>query len=324
MEIREKLIYLGAFFNSKGNNRDLIDDRIQKGRTCMVNSIAMCCEVTLGLFAIVSLILIYKCVFLAVLLYGCQVWTRLTKNEEKRLLTIQRQFLKQILHVPRSTCNSYTYLEMGILPVTAEIHIRKLTFLHHILCLDQDDPVQLTYNQQLLYVAERNWGNECNQLRELYGFEEKDNEISAMSKEAWKRKVKDRVKAKLLGDLNAEKANMKKVSSTADYESLESQEYLTKMKPEHSRILFRVRSRMTLVKEHRLFEFGEENMICRLCQREPETLGHIMNQCASLRQPVVAEGDEYSTDMRTLELVARRMVEFGEKLDVMSAENVDI
>ena len=89
MEIKEKIIYLGAFFNRKGNNKDLIDDRIQKGRTCMVNSIAMCSDVTLGAYDIPSLFLVYRSAFVSTLLYGCQFWTRLMKNDEKSLATVQ-------------------------------------------------------------------------------------------------------------------------------------------------------------------------------------------------------------------------------------------
>jgi hypothetical protein len=315
MEVKEKIVYLGDDFNSKGNNGDLINESIRKGRTSMINSIAMCSEVTLGAYVIQSLILVYKSVFLHTLLSGCQSWTRITKNEEKKLQTIQLQFLKRILHVPRSACNCYTYLELGVLPVIAEIHIRKLSYLRKILRLDEDDPMKKTYQQQLMYVAEKNWGNECNDLRRTYGIETKDEEIKELSKETWKSKVKESVRRKFLEKLNEEKQKMKKVAATDAYENLECQEYLKKMKSERARLLFRIRSRISLVKEHRQFEFGDDNMKCRVCDSEPETLHHVLCRCGTLSEPAVCEGDEYSSDIKTLETVAARMAEFVEKVD---------
>ena len=314
MEVKDKIIYLGAFFNRRGTNKDLIDDRIQKGRTCMVNSIAMCSDITLGAYDIPSLILVYNSAFVSTLLYGCQFWTRVLKNEEKRLTTIQLQFLKQILRVPRSTCNCYVYLELGVLPIVAIIHIRKLTFLHHILCLENDDPVQRAYLQQLTYIAEKNWANECNELRETYRIDENDEEIASVSKKAWKRRVKKKVREKVLQDLNEERLTMKKVSKTKAKENMNCREYLKKMRSDQARLVFRVRSRMTLVKEHRKYDFKEDNMQCRLCDMEPETLEHVMHECPGLREKPVDAGTEYSEDLKTLEMVAARLAEFGEKV----------
>ena len=251
------------------------------------------------------------------MLYSCQVWTRLTKDDEKCLSTIQLQFLKQILQVPRSTCNCFTYLELGVLPVTAVIHIRKLTFLHHILCLDHDDPVLLAYQQQMNYVAEKNWANECIQLRAKYNLKENDEEIALLSKEAWKERVKKIVTREVLQDLNEEKMSKKKVAATKIYESMEGEEYLTTLKPEHARILFRVRSGMSIVKEHRQYEYGEDDMLCRLCDCERETLGHVF-QCKEMNSPMVNEGDEYSEDMDKLEAVAVRMCDFGAQVDKLN------
>ena len=109
METKQSIAYLGALFNSKGNNEDLVKDRIQKARSCMVNSISMCADVTMGAYAVQSLILVYKSVFIPTLLYGCQVWTRMTKIEENKVQTIQLQFLKKMHLLPRTAFNCFVY-----------------------------------------------------------------------------------------------------------------------------------------------------------------------------------------------------------------------
>ena len=77
----------------------------------------------------------------------------------------------------------------------------------------------------------------------------------------------------------------------------------------------RVVSSASTVKEHRRFEFDNDNMKCRICDGEPETLVHVLCRCGTLCEPAVCEGDEYSSDMKTLEMVAARMSEFVEKVD---------
>ena len=99
--------------------------------------------------------------------YGASVWTNLTKGEVQKMQILQLQFLKRSLQVPRSTSNCVVYLELGVLPVIYEIHARKLTFLHHVLTLSEDDPVFRTYKEQRKYIMERNWANEIKELREI-------------------------------------------------------------------------------------------------------------------------------------------------------------
>ena len=98
-----------------------------------------------------------------------------------------------MLHAPTSTSNVVTFLETGTLPIENEIHVRQLTFLHHIINLQDDDPVKTTYCQQLKYPYEPNWANTVVALRRKYGIGERDDEIVEISKERWKGIVKAKV-----------------------------------------------------------------------------------------------------------------------------------
>ena len=69
MEEKDKIEYLGAMYNKKGNNADLIEHRIKQAKTCMVTSIAMCTDITLGCYEFQALTLTYKSVFVQILLY---------------------------------------------------------------------------------------------------------------------------------------------------------------------------------------------------------------------------------------------------------------
>ena len=140
--------YLGDIFNEKGDFRDLIADRFRRRTICTVNSMALCNDTQMGKYAISSLITLYKAVFLQTILHNSGTWDNLTKNDLTKLSSIQNKYLKWMLHTPRGTCTSFTLLELGLLPISHEIVLRKLNFLHHILNLPTDDPVHITYNEQ--------------------------------------------------------------------------------------------------------------------------------------------------------------------------------
>ena len=185
LEERQVVTYLGDMFNRKGNNNDMIEDRVKSGKSCIVNSISMCSDVSMGSFAIETLLVLYKGLFLQVVLSNAQAWSNLNNRDKNNLQTIQLKYLKRVFRAPSSTSNCLTFLETGIIPIEHEIHIKQLTFLHHILTLPYDDPVRLTYEEQKKYPA-ANWFNEVTAIRSMYEIEETEEEIINIPKEKWK------------------------------------------------------------------------------------------------------------------------------------------
>ena len=187
--------YLGDEFNDVGTNKHLVEERVKKGKACIVSAISMCNEVTMGIYAVQTLLLLYSgLLFLQVLLYNSRSWCNLSKQDLNSLRIIQMKYLKRIFHAPSSTSNVIVLLETGTLPIEQEIHKRQLNFLHHILTLENTDPVKLTYQEQLKYPYEKNWGNEIKELRINYGIIDSDEEITHYSKDSWKTKVKTLLK----------------------------------------------------------------------------------------------------------------------------------
>ena len=131
MDIRSFVKYLGDIFNSKGNNQDMIEDRVLKGMKCMISSIALASELTLGIHLIQTLVSLYKIMFLTVVIFNSGAWDNITATQMKKLTIMQLKFLKRILHAPSSATNCFVYLELGILPIEHNIHISQLNFLHH-------------------------------------------------------------------------------------------------------------------------------------------------------------------------------------------------
>ena len=312
MESYETLEYLGDIFNKCGNNNDLIESRVRKGKGCSVNIMSMCKDITLGIHALETLILLYKSIFLPVVLYNCEAWSNLTKNDIQRLSTVQVGFLKRCLHAPKSTSNCIIYLEMGIIPIEYEIQKRQFSFLHHILTLENSDPVKQVYIQQTQYKLEKNWGNSMKELREKYEINESDEEITKLNKDKWKYMVKERINGYALKELNQQCARQKKGEKLIPYSKLIQQTYMYSLKPDQARILFQIRAGITDIKQLRTYKYTDTK--CRLCKREEEDMNHILNECEQVDRSEDYIDNIYTQESKIEIKIVKRTKEFLTKV----------
>ena len=319
IEEKDKILYIGAMYNKSGNNKDLIEHRIKQARTCMVSSIAMCTDITLGCYVFQALTLTHNVVFLPTLLFGAQVWTNLTKTDKQNLHTIQLQFLKRILQVPRSTSNCVVHLELGILPIIYEIHRRQLGFLHHILSRSKDDPVFKAYIEQGRYIMEKNWANESKQLRIEYGLNMEECDIANLGKEEWKKKVKEGVTRKALKDLCEERKTLSRATDYPEETNLAEKSYFSNLDSTHARILFRIRCKNWDIKAWRQYMYTDT--VCRLCQMGEETIEHVLKHCSKVvSEPLTGDLDIYTEDLGKQKRISQRARLFAEQVKEVEEE----
>ena len=323
MEEKDKIEYLGAMYNKKGNNADLIEHRIKQAKTCMVTSIAMCTDITLGCYEFQALTLTYKSVFVQILLYGAQVWTNLTKSEKKNLHITQLKFLKRILQVPRSTSNCVVHLELGILPIVNEIHRRQLMFLHHILSLSEEDPVLKAYKAQGKYIMEKNWANESKKLRIEYDLDIEESEIVKSGKEEWKQKVKKAVTKKALKDLCEERRNLSRATEYPEETELAPKMYFSNLNSTHARILFRIRCKNWDIKAWRQYMYHDMN--CRLCGLGDETITHVLKVCREVKsEPLSGNIDVYTENTEMQKAITQRARSFADRVKEVEEERQEM
>ena len=127
-------------------------------------------EVVFGRRQIEVMLLLYRSVFLPRLLYNCEAWSNLSKNDIKSLQTSQLSYLRCVIEIPKSTPVAALHLELGILPVKYETEIKQLLFLKRILDKEANDPVLLSYQEMLKFGSEANWANNILGLRQAYNF----------------------------------------------------------------------------------------------------------------------------------------------------------
>ena len=214
----------------------------------------------------------------------------------------------------QATSNSFVFLEMGILPVKYELHKRQLSFLHHIIHLSEDDPVRKVWKYQTSLPDHNNWWSGVKKLMSDYAINMTEQQIQETSKEAFKQRVKKAVKKVAFEDLKRESKSKEKTNKI-EYSEFEPQKYMTGLYHNHSKIIFRCRSKTLNIKEHMQYKY-KENMHCRWCGISEETLSHVVN--CGFDGDTLENVDEivYGSNMQNMREVARRVEDFLERIEV--------
>ena len=116
--------------------------------------------------------------------------------------------------------------------------------------------------------------------------------------------------------LNAE--TQKQAAKLAPYGNLMKQEYMTKLTPKHARKVFHIRTGTIDLRGVRGYKYGDNNS-CRLCCTGEETIEHVVNTCPNVNRAAVITNIN-STDCEDQKEMAKRCIEFQEKVDEKSEE----
>lgn len=306
--------YLGDIFNVKGDNSDMVQDRVRRGTAAMVSIEAIMTDLCLGTHTFNVYLLLYQSLFLSTMLFNSQAWSNVSKKDIENLQTCQLKMLKKITGGAKSTSNAFTFLELGVLPISYEIHKRQLSFLHHILNLDDSDPVKKMYYNMKQLSGEKNWYNCVINLLETYNIVMSEEEIKVKSKDAFKRIVKNAIRKVALTNLIQECSQQKK-TNTLVYTKLKPQDYLTKLFPWQSKLIFRCRSKTLDIKTHQTYKYSDK--LCRWCNIWDEDLSHIIN-CGEeiLEIPELRNMEVLDERMVTrISRITYRIQDFLEKVD---------
>ena len=294
--------YLGDELNIKGNNDNLILSRIKNVHVKMIGINAICKQVCLCQHEVSVLLKLYESIFLSSLLFNCQTWTNLRASDIKALTTIQLKYLKQSMKVPYGTPNNGVFLELGILPIKFVVHIRKLTYLHHILNLPDSDPVKELYQQQLLFTCQANWANEVKSLLKTYDFKIQQSEIEKMTSEKWKNLVKNVVSCYAFNILSNESTRMSKLKRLSYKTKMKTQSYIKTLTPEVARNAFRIRVGMVDIRSNYKNKY-HLNCLCQICYKEDETLQHVVDCNSNVSVDVIGIYNEDVNDISEISLI---------------------
>ena len=108
---------------------------------------ALCRETCLGIKQIECMLILYRSMFLPRLIYSCEAWSNMTRNDYETLKSQQLNYLRSIMELPKGAPIAALYLELGILPIKYEIEMRQSLYLKKVLGKKPDDPVPLAYKK---------------------------------------------------------------------------------------------------------------------------------------------------------------------------------
>ena len=233
-------------------------------------------ETDVGIHKMSVCLLLYQSLFLSTMLFNSQTWSNLRKKDKEQLRILQSKLLKNFVGVPYSTCSSFTYLELGVLPISYEIHKRQLMYLHRITQLEPDDPVfqvsEFLKSQNDL--GEMNWWTGMTEILEKYGIDKSTEHIQKMKKDAFRGLVNEAVEKIALKELVADCVSKKKTENNI-HSTIRTQPYLTKLYPNQAKVIFKCRSGTLDIKSHLTYKYGD--LKCRKCGVGDETVDHIVN-----------------------------------------------
>ena len=290
---------------------------MKRGTKAMITIASLMSETEVGMYHVSVMLLLYQSLFLSTTLFNSQAWSNLRKKDIDELRRLQLKFLKRVVGVASSSSNSFTFLELGVLPIEYEIEKRQLIYLHKILQLSSSDPVsQMFWEMKKFHEAgEKNWWSGVAPCLVKYGLPQLD-QIKKLSKDCYARKVRESVGEFALKQLVSECCGLKK---TADlkYDCLRLQNYFSCLYPSQARLVFKWRSR-TLgdIKSHLTYKYSDT--VCRGCHDEVEDPYHIIN-CGVERKLSdalnVLEIDSLDDQKKcTLKTMIHRIASFLEKV----------
>ena len=128
--------YLGILQDSTLKSIKRTRERIQKGRNSFHAMVGYGVK-PLGVSPLTA-ISMYRKITVPTVLYGCEVWNNLSHTESLELDRFQRQVAKGIQGFPIRTRTDICESMLGLYPISCEVIIRKMLFLHKLLSLPCD------------------------------------------------------------------------------------------------------------------------------------------------------------------------------------------
>ena len=122
LDVKSEYVYLGITFNYNNTFKKAICKQVTQAKRAMYSMIVKCKKLCLPIDIQLKL---FHQLIVPILLYGCEVWGY--ENIEQ-IEVLHRKFLKQLLHLNKSTTNCMVYGETGEYKISYYVENRMLNF----------------------------------------------------------------------------------------------------------------------------------------------------------------------------------------------------
>ena len=307
MDIVTEEKYIGDVISSDGKHTKNITSRRSKGIGISNEIIIILSSLCLGAHYFDVALMLRRAMLVSVLLFNAETWHRLSKENIKKLESIDLMLLRKLLKTPISTPKPSLYLETGCVPIRYIIKGKRIMYLHHILTRETHALISRVFWAQVQNPGRGDW---CQVVREdldslgLGGLTFAD--IAAKSKSDIRAQVIEKIYQVAFEELEMQKKELSKVKNLS-YSKLELQPYLTeaKLPTRLKQLAFRWKTRMIRVG----WNYGVKEK-CPLCLKADDTQTHLL-QCEELKNDSINYDHSYdkydlTEHMRSLDAAIRK------------------
>ena len=251
--------YVGDIISEDGKINKTVKARAMKGMGIISTIMNILKEVNLGNFHFETGLLLRESIFLSSMLLNSETWVNISKEEIEIMESLDRILMRRILEIPTSTPKPSLYLELGVIPIGDIIKARRLLFLQYILKRKKEETISKAFWAQKANPVKNDW---CLQVDKDLKDYKLDNfsleQIGKMSKELFKKFVKEASKNKAFDDMIKEKEDLSKLGNNS-YVSLKLQNYLISknLTLRQKKLIFKLKCRMTKVG----YNFGQKSYV---------------------------------------------------------------
>ena len=269
LEYTNKMKYLGDIISNDGKIDDLIKDR-KNAITGMTAELVSIMAQIQNETAIKAKIQFIRGILIPKLLANSETWNNLTKTNMTDLEKIFIKSIKRILRIPESTPNMGILNELGLLTIENEMMKRRIVYLHAILN-GQNQIIKEILNQQQKLPGQTWITNTLNMMEKLKITTDL-SEFRDLSKYKIKKIIKEKICKKQKNELEE---NFKESTKCKNLQinTGNPKNYLVELSPKKAKIILLTKLGMIDIKAN--FKNKYQNMECRMCKKENETLEHI-------------------------------------------------
>ena len=253
-------------------------------------------------------LLVFQQSILPTLWHNAETWINTSKKSMRIISGLYSSFFQTIFRIGSGTPQPNFYWQTAMLLPQYFLLQKKLGFLYHLVNLPEDSLGRKVIDLEAGKKLEGGLVTEMEEEIKEMGISQL-SELRSISKWRWKTTVKKFVLKKNQESLLESIQKYKKLDyHQMSQESFERKSYLSNMKLEDSRMLFRISSQMLDLKVNMKNKYRNQSLTCRLCRSDdPESVQaeekpeesqfHLANECetfSSLRSET--DFSEYPTN----------------------------
>ena len=254
---------------------------------------------------------LWELAILPSLLHGCEVWTDISKETEKKLEDLQVFYLSLVLQVGPGTPRVGLLAQTGLMSIKYRIWVEKTMMILHLRGLEESSMASRIWKEQRTW----GWPGLCREVTEiceaLEVMDTNDMEFEEKEKKHIRKTITRACREK---DEKELKANMGKKCEGMKDEDCEIKPYLKDLTLYEARELFKIKTNMNKIRGNykNMSEHKAARWLCVGCQLEVEVNSHILS-CKFYEDDQA--GLELDTDRGLVEFFRRVMKKRMDILD---------